>query len=129
MVYELGISLAGLLVQLLSFEEDFEEHTMSVHMKEGVLPVAKRGTPGDFRLETLADRPTTRTELMSIVRVISELCRNHEIGTVELSLNGATVYQYGNYRVAVTRPAVFRWRGNDYCEANREATNSGLSAV
>jgi ATPase len=88
----------------LSFEEYFEEHTMSVHMKEGVLPVAKRGTPGDFRLETLADRPTTRTELMSIVRVISELCRNHEIGTVELSLNGATVYQYGNYRVAVTRP-------------------------
>ena len=104
MVYELGISLAGLLVQLLSFEEYFEEHTMSVHMKEGVLPVAKRGTPGDFRLETLADRPTTRTELMSMVRVISELCRNHEIGTVELSLNGATVYQYGNYRVAVTRP-------------------------
>ena len=88
----------------LSFEDYFDEHTMSVHMKEGVLPVAKRGLPGDFHLETLADRPATRNELMSIVKEISELCRNQEIGTVEVSLNGATVYQYGNYRIAVTKP-------------------------
>ena len=88
----------------LSFEDYFDEHTMSVHMKEGVLPVAKRGLPGDFHLETLADRPATRNELMSIVKEISELCRNQAIGTVEVSLNGATVYQYGNYRIAVTKP-------------------------
>jgi ATPase len=88
----------------LSFEDYFDEHTMSVHMKEGVLPVAKRGLPGDFHLETLADRPATRNELMSTVKEISELCRNQEIGTVEVSLNGATVYQYGNYRIAVTKP-------------------------
>ncbi len=73
-------------------------------MKEGVLPVAKRGIPGNFHLETLEDKPSKRNELMSIVREISELCRNPEIGTVEVSLNGATVYQYGNYRIAVTRP-------------------------
>jgi ATPase len=77
---------------------------MSVHLKEGVLPVAKRGIPGDFHLETLKDKPATRDELMSIVREISERCRNPEIGMVELNLNGATVYQYGNYRIAVTRP-------------------------
>jgi ATPase len=88
----------------LGFEEYFDEHTMSVHMKEGVLPVAKRGIPGDFHLETLKDKPSTRNELMSIVRGITEQCRNPEIGTVEVSLDGATVYQYGNYRIAVTRP-------------------------
>lgn len=88
----------------LGFEDYFDEHTMSVHMKEGVLPVAKRGVPGDFHLETLNDKPATRNELMSIVREISELCRNPEIGTVEVSLDGAMVYQYGNYRIAVTKP-------------------------
>jgi ATPase len=88
----------------LTVENYFDENTMSVHLKEGVLPVAKRGIPGDFHLETLKDKPATRDELMSIVREISERCRNPEIGMVELNLNGATVYQYGNYRIAVTRP-------------------------
>lgn len=88
----------------LGFEDYFDEHTMSVHMKEGVIPVAKRGVPGDFHLEALDDKPATRNKLMSIVREISELCRNPEIGMVEVSLDGATVYQYGNYRIAVTRP-------------------------
>jgi ATPase len=41
---------------------------------------------------------------MSVVREISEQCRSPEIGTIEVSLDGATVYQYGNYRIAVTRP-------------------------
>jgi ATPase len=88
----------------LYFEDYFNEHTMSVHLKEGVMPVAKRGVPGDFHLETLDDKPATRDKLMSVVREISEQCRNPEIGTIEVSLDGATVYQYGNYRIAVTRP-------------------------
>ena len=88
----------------LGFEEYFDEQTMSVHLKEGVLPVAKRGAPGDFRLETLDDKAVARNELTSIVREISELCKNPEIGKVEVSANGATVYQYGIYRIAVTRP-------------------------
>jgi ATPase len=88
----------------LGFEEYFDEQTMSVHLKEGVLPVAKRGSPGDFRLETLDDKAVARNELTSIVREISELCKNPEIGKVEVSANGATVYQYGIYRIAVTRP-------------------------
>jgi ATPase len=88
----------------LAFEDYFDENTMSVHIKEGVLPVAKRGIPGDFHLETLKDEPTTRDEIMSIVREVSERCRNPDIGMVEVSLRGATVYQYGNYRIAVTKP-------------------------
>lgn len=88
----------------IGFEGYFDEHTMSVHMKEGVMPVAKRGVPGDFHLETLDNKPATRNELTSIVREVSELCRNPEIGTVEVSLDGATVYQYGSYRIAVTKP-------------------------
>lgn len=88
----------------LSFEDYFNEHTMSVHLKEGVLPVAKRGLPGDFHLETLDNKPAARSELTSIVTEISELCRNPELGKVEVSANGAYVYQYGNYRIAVTTP-------------------------
>jgi ATPase len=87
----------------IGFEDYFDEHTMSVHLKEGVIPVAKRGIPGDFHLETLDNKPATRNELSSIVTEVSDLCRNPEIGTVEVNLDGATVYQYGNYRIAVTK--------------------------
>ena len=59
----------------LYFEDYFNEHTMSVHLKEGVMPLLK-GVPGDFHLETLDDKPATRNELMSVVREISEQCRN-----------------------------------------------------
>ena len=44
----------------LEFEKFFTEDTMSVHLKEGVSPWAKRGKPGDFQpspRETLTRRP------------------------------------------------------------------------
>jgi ATPase len=88
----------------LGIEEYFDDRTMSVHLKEGVIPVAKRGAPGDFRLETLDNRTSSRSELISMVREVSEVCRTQELGSVEVNLNGATVYQYRNFRIAVTNP-------------------------
>ena len=88
----------------LEFEKFFDENTMSVHLKEGVIPTAKRGTPGNFRLEKLHQEKSTYTDLTNIIKEISEASRVNSKGSVEISRSGATVIQYGTFRIAITRP-------------------------
>ena len=88
----------------LEFEKFFEEDTMSVHLKEGVSPWAKRGKPGNFQLIKLDEKKSTYLELTNIIREISEASRVNRAGSIEISRNGATVIQYGTYRIAITRP-------------------------
>jgi ATPase len=88
----------------LEFEKFFEEDTMSVHLKEGVSPWAKRGKPGDFQLIKLDEKKSTYLELTNIIREISEASRVNRAGSIEISRNGATVIQYGTFRIAITRP-------------------------
>ena len=88
----------------LEFEKFFEEDTMSVHLKEGVSPWAKRGKPGNFQLIKLDEKKSTYLELTNIIREISEASRVNRAGSIEISRNGATVIQYGTFRIAITRP-------------------------
>lgn len=88
----------------LEFEKFFEEDTMSVHLKEGVSPWAKRGKPGEFQLVKLNEKKSTYQELTNIIREISEASRVNRTGSIEISRNGATVIQYGTFRIAITRP-------------------------
>lgn len=88
----------------LEFEKFFEEDTMSVHLKEGVSPWAKRGKPGEFQLVKLNEKKSTYLELTNIIREISEASRVNRTGSIEISRNGATVIQYGTFRIAITRP-------------------------
>lgn len=88
----------------LEFEKFFEEDTMSVHLKEGVPPWAKRGKPGEFQLVKLNEKKSTYQELTNIIREISEASRVNRTGSIEISRNGATVIQYGTFRIAITRP-------------------------
>jgi ATPase len=87
----------------LEFEKYFDENTMSVHLKEGVHPMAKRGRPGSFQLIKLSDDVNTQSRLTTIIKEISEASRASGIGTVEISRGGATVIQYGKFRIAITR--------------------------
>jgi ATPase len=88
----------------LEFEKFFDEDTMSVHLKEGVSPWAKRGKPGEFQLVKLNEKKSTYLELTNIIREISEASRVNRTGSIEISRNGATVIQYGTFRIAITRP-------------------------
>jgi ATPase len=88
----------------LEFEKFFEEDTMSVHLKEGVSPWAKRGKPGNFQLIKLDENKSSYVELTNIIREISEASRVNKTGSIEISRNGATVIQYGTFRIAITRP-------------------------
>lgn len=88
----------------LRFEKYFNPDTLSVHLKEGVVPMAKRGKPGKFSLVKLSDKFLTENEINDIIREISEATRISEEGYVEISRSGAMVLQLGNYRIAIARP-------------------------
>jgi len=88
----------------LEFEKYFDENTMSVHLKEGTLPMAKRGKPGSFELLNISDEMTTYSQLTNIIKEVSEASRVTGAGSVEISRSGATVIQFGNFRIAITRP-------------------------
>ena len=88
----------------LEFEKYFDDKTMSVHLKEGTFPMAKRGTPGNFQLIKITDEKSTYPQLSNIIKEVSEAGRVTGTGSVEISRSGATVIQFGNFRIAITRP-------------------------
>jgi ATPase len=88
----------------LEFEKYFDENTMSVHLKEGTFPMAKRGRPGTFQLVKIAQEKSTYEQLTNIIKEVSEAGRVTGTGSVEISRSGATVIQFGNFRIAITRP-------------------------
>jgi ATPase len=88
----------------LEFEKYFDDTTMSVHLKEGTFPMAKRGKPGNFQLVKISQEKITSHQLLNIIKEVSEAGRVTGTGTVEISRSGATVIQFGNFRIAITRP-------------------------
>ncbi len=88
----------------LAIEEFFTEDTMSVHLKEGAPPMAKRGRPGEFRLVKLREEPLTTQELQKMAYEIIELAKIDPGAFVEVRRKGAYVIQFGEYRVLVALP-------------------------
>jgi len=88
----------------LSFENFFDENTLSVHLKEDVVPFAKRGRPGKFVLEKVGDKTLTKEEIETIIMEITEAARISEEGFTEISRGGALVIQLGKFRIAIARP-------------------------
>lgn len=88
----------------LKFEDFFTPDTISVHLKEKVKPLAKRGRPGKFKLLEVGDKPLTAEDIEHIITEISDATRISEEGSVEISKRGALVIQLGEYRIAIARP-------------------------
>jgi ATPase len=88
----------------LVFETLFTPETSSIHVKEGTLPLAKRGKPGKFELVKISDRLTTHEELEQMIKQINDAAHVSDEGFVEISRIGASVIQLGRYRIAITRP-------------------------
>jgi ATPase len=88
----------------LKFEEFFTPDTISVHLKDNVKPLAKRGKPGQFKLVEISDKLLTKENIERIINEISDAARISEEGSVEISRRGALVIQLGEYRIAIARP-------------------------
>ncbi|MHA1595589.1 MAG: PINc/VapC family ATPase [Candidatus Baldrarchaeia archaeon] len=95
------VEVSGKKVKL---EDFFDDQTMSVHLKEGVPPLAKKGTPGNWRLVKMRDEPMTIDELQSIAVDIIERAKSSSDAFIEIDEPGATVIQLGEFRIAIARP-------------------------
>ncbi len=78
--------------------------TMSLHLKEGTLPLAKRGLPGRFNLVKLREEPLTAEELEEIIKESMDAARYEEDTFIEIGGHSATVVQMGDMRIAIARP-------------------------
>ncbi len=86
----------------LEFEKYFDRDTMSVHLKEGARPVAKRGRPGNFSLVEIEDKILEKEYLEGITTEILEASRVNRTGVIEISKPGALVVQFQDFRVVIT---------------------------
>jgi len=94
----------GRTVERLALEEYFDETTMSVHLKVGVAPMAKRGSIGDMHYETIREEPLTEADLLDIAADVEESARSSPDGFVELDEPGMTIVQFRTFRIAIARP-------------------------
>ena len=88
----------------LEFLRFFDSQTMSVHLKEGLAPFAKRGKPGAFELTKIEDTILTRKYLHNISAQILETSKISDSSNIEISKPGALVIQYSDYRIVITQP-------------------------
>lgn len=82
----------------------FDQNTMSVHLKARVRPMAKVGRPGRFKVQVLDEKPLEEAELREIAREILEFATRDPDGFIEFEREGASVIQFREYRIAITRP-------------------------
>src|SRR3989344_5999411 len=78
--------------------------TMSLHLKEGTCPVAKRGMPGRFKLVRISEEKMTEEQLEEIIKEIMDATRYESDAFVEMGGHTASVVQHGDMRIAIARP-------------------------
>lgn len=88
----------------LIIAEYFDNDTMSIHLKENVVPMAKKGTPGNIKLVQIRSNPLKRVELEKIAREITEMAKSDFKSFIEIEREGATVVQFREYRISIARP-------------------------
>ncbi len=82
----------------------FDAETMSVHLKDRVPPMAKKGRPGSIKLVKLSDKPLIERELTGMAKEIIEYARIDPDSFIEIERKGATVVQLRQLRIAIARP-------------------------
>ena len=88
----------------IKLDKYFTEDTMSVHMKEKTIPLAKRGKPGNFKLVKLQEEMLSTEEIEEIIKEIMDTTRYEEDSFIEIRGHTASVIQMGDKRIAITRP-------------------------
>ncbi|MDO8740085.1 MAG: PINc/VapC family ATPase [Candidatus Woesearchaeota archaeon] len=91
-------------IKKIRLEGYFDETTMSVHLRENVLPFAKKGMPGNWQFIAIGEKLLTRDDIQDISREIIEEAGIRKDGFIEIERPGSTIVQLGLFRVVVTKP-------------------------
>jgi ATPase len=88
----------------IKIEDFLTKDTMSLHLKDGAIPYAKRGKPGAIDFVALRKKKMTEKELDMIATEILDSARYEEDSFIEYGEHGATVVQLKDKRIAIARP-------------------------
>jgi len=88
----------------LKLLEFFDETTMSVHLKQGLPPYAKKGSPGNWFLEKIGDEPLSTKLIEELAIEIIEMVREDDHSFIEIEKHGVIVAQLREFRIVMTRP-------------------------
>ncbi|MDP8907455.1 MAG: Flp pilus assembly complex ATPase component TadA [Thermoproteota archaeon] len=87
-------------------ESYFDERTMSVHLIEGIEPLAKKGTPGNFVLEKISNEKLDKTILGKVIDFLFSVKKNKRISNIEIAFEGCFVIMYKNLRIVITQQPI-----------------------
>jgi ATPase len=88
----------------LLLQRFFTRDTMSVFLKEGVPPRAKRGSIADLQLVNIRKTRMSEKEIRAIATDVIEQAKSRSDGFIEIERRGATIVQLGSIRIAIARP-------------------------
>ncbi|MBR9682171.1 MAG: Flp pilus assembly complex ATPase component TadA [Candidatus Aenigmarchaeota archaeon] len=92
------------IVKKLKIEKLLTKETMSLHLKEGTYPLAKRGKPGKIDLVKIGKKKLKASDVEEFIDEIFEVARISNDAFVEFNDRGASVVQIRDMRVAIARP-------------------------
>lgn len=95
---------ATLSLNRLGLLEYFDDHTMSVHLRSGTVPKAKKGTPGSMNLQPTGEEEVSAEKLERFAEEIVEVADTHPSGFIEMDSGGASVVQLADLRIAIAKP-------------------------
>jgi len=87
------------IAEKLKIEDFFDKETMSVHLKVGTRPLAKKGMPGKVQLVPIREKKTEEDELEQIIKEIIDYGRENR--KIEINMRGATVVQMEDIRILI----------------------------
>ncbi|MFC4358222.1 PINc/VapC family ATPase [Halobium salinum] len=88
----------------LAIEEFFTDDTMSVHLKTGTRPKAKRGSLGEMEYVPIDEEVSGEEQMKKWAHDVEESARGSPKGFIELDEPGMTIVQFRDFRIAVARP-------------------------
>ncbi|UWG46909.1 ATPase (PilT family) [Halanaeroarchaeum sp. HSR-CO] len=88
----------------LGIEDFFDDTTMSVHLKVGVVPMAKRGDVGNISYEAIGDEPLDADRLKEFASEIIDTGKRGEDAFIELREEGMIIAQIRDMRIAIAEP-------------------------
>jgi len=87
----------------LSFKKFLTPDTVSLHFKENIIPLAKKGKPGEVKLVKVSEERSTRDELEDMAKEIMETARRDDKSYIEMDSKGASVIQLREFRTVIAR--------------------------
>jgi ATPase len=88
----------------LNIEKFFDEQTMSVHLREGATPKAKKGKPGEWEFVDINNKKLLSKEVEKYAEDIILKTNIDHKSFVEIERAGSVIVQFRTYRIVITRP-------------------------